>query len=257
MSRKKVLRASILAAFVSAGIWGCSDMPKDLTVTQKVADNPVTVYGKVIDSQTRQGVGGATVYIKLNGAWKSTTTSTSTTVSGDTGGSGDSLAGDFKFTDLPVNSAVTMVIKSPTSGGYLQVTTTVETPDYSEFSDGINSEISVDRGQIEMEKGVVTTISVVDANTSSYIRMSDDSALPIYWGLGGGAAGSVEDVVAAQDATDLDKYTITIPQTGTSTITVPAIDINADGVYDYQTNSATISGAGAGSLTTTIALTPF
>lgn len=255
MSRKTVLRASILAAFVSAGIWGCSDMPKDLTVTQKVADNPVTVYGKVIDSQTRQGVGGATVYIKLNGAWKSTTTSTSTTISGDTGGSGDSLAGDFKFTGLPINTSIPMIVKSSSTGGYLQITSTINTPDYSPNSNGVNSEISQDLGQMPMEKGIVATIYVVDANTGNYVTMSDSTALPIYWGFGGGN-GSVEDVMAAQDTTDTNKYTVTIPQTGNSTLTIPAIDVNADGAYDYQSSFTTVAGVGAANLTTTIAIAP-
>lgn len=272
MLRNKYLTASLLAALVSVGIWGCADVPTDmnLRVTQTVADNPVTVFGKVIDAQTRQGVGGAKVYIKVNGVWQSTTTSTSTSVTGDTGGSGDSMTGDYKFIGLPVSTTMARIIKSPTTGGYLQVTDNFTTPNYNGNSQGVNSEISQDLGNTEMETGIVATIYVVDSNTGSYVTKSDSSALPIYIGMGGN--GSVEDVVATQDTTDTNKYTITIPQTlqgglnGTTlTLTVPSLDINADGIYDYQTGTTTIATAlpnttvivsSQANLTTTIAIAP-
>ena len=263
MSRNKYLSAFLLAASVSVGIWGCAQAPSDLNVTQAIANNPVTVFGKVIDSQTRQGIGDATVYIKVNGDWQSTTTSTGTTVNGETLGSGDSVAGEFKFSGLPVTTTIPVIIKGPASSGLLQLTGSITTVDYSGTSAGVNSQISQDLGQIAMEKGIVATIYVVDANTGSYVTKSDSSALPIYWGLGGGA-GSVEDVMATRDTTDTNKYTITIPQSGNSTLTVPALDTTADGVYDYQTKATTITASGVtttyvsgvGTLTTTIALAP-
>ncbi|MEK6726289.1 MAG: hypothetical protein AABY54_07050 [Deltaproteobacteria bacterium] len=258
MSRNKYLSAFLLAASVSVGIWGCAQAPSDLNVTQAIANNPVTVFGKVIDSQTRQGIGAATVYIKVNGNWQSTTT-TASTIIGDTLGSGDSTTGDYTFSGLPVNTTMPIIVQSPTTGGYLQRTGTITTNDYSGSSDGVNSQISQDLGQMAMEKGIVATVYVVDANTGSYVIKSDSSALPVYLGMGGN--GSVEDVMAARDTTDTNKYTITIPQTGSSTLTVPALDTTADGVYDYQTGATTITASGAvvsgvGTLTTTIALAP-
>lgn len=257
MLRNKYLSASLLAAFVSAGIWGCAQAPTDMTIRQKVADNPVTVFGKVIDAQTRQGIGNATVYIKVNGNWQSTTTSTATTVNGATGGSGDSVTGDFTFAGLPVATAVPVIVQSPTGSGYLQVTGNFTTSSYSANSAGVNSQISQDLGQTTMEKGIVATVYVVDANTGSYVTST--APIPIYLGMGGN--GSVEDVMATRDTTDTNKYTITIPQTGSSTLTVPALDANADGTYDYQSKSVTIASSGgvvsgAGDLTTTIALAP-
>lgn len=259
MLRNKYLSAALLAASVSVGIWGCAEAPDNLTVSQGVAGNPVTVFGKVIDAQSRQGVGDATIYIKVNGIWQSTTTSTGTTVNGETGGSGDSVAGEFTFSGLPVATTMPVIVKGPAASGLLQMTGTIITNDYSGNSDGLNSKISQDMGQWQMEKGIVATVYVVDSNTGSYVTKSDSSALPVYLGMGGN--GSVEDVMAARDTTDTNKYTVTIPQTGSSTLTVPALDTTADGKYDYQTGAATITASGAvvsgvGTLTTTIALAP-
>lgn len=258
MLRNKYLSAVLLAASASVGIWGCAQAPSDMTIKQAVADNPVTVFGKVIDAQSRQGVGDATVYIKVNGDWLSTVTSTDTSVTGETLGSGDSRAGEFKFDGLPVSTTMPVIIKSPTASGYLQVTTAWTTV-ASENLGFINNKRSQDLGQISMEKGVVATVYVVDSNTGSYVTKSDSSALPIYVGLGGGS--SVEDVMAVKDATDTNKYTITIPQSGSTTLTIPAIDATADGKYDYQSKSTTITSSGGvvtgvGTLTTTIALAP-
>lgn len=266
MLRNKFLSAVLLAASVSMGLWGCALAPSDLAVKQKVADSPVTIFGKVIDSQTRQGIGDATVYVKVNGSWRSTTTSTSTAVTGDTGGAGDSMAGDWTISGLPVNTTMAMIVKGPASSGYLQITGTITTNNYTDNTGtntvntgGINTEISQDLGQRAMEKGVVATVYVVDANTGSYVTKSDGSALPVYVGMGGN--GSVEDIMATRDTTDTNKYTVTIPQSSTTILTVPAIDTTADGKYDYQTGARTITASngvvsGVGTLTTTITLAP-
>lgn len=259
MLRNKFLSAFLLAASVSMGIWGCALAPSDLAVKQKVADNPVTIFGKVIDSQTRQGIGDATVYVKVNGSWRSTTTSTSTAVTGDTGGAGDSMAGDWTISGLPVATTIAIIIKGPANSGYIQIAGAILTNDYTGFAQGVNTEISQDLGQRAMEKGVTATVYVVDANTGSYVTKSDSSALPVYVGMGGN--GSVEDIMATRDTTDTNKYTVTIPQSGSTTLTVPALDTTADGKYDYQTGAATITASGAlvtgvGTLTTTIALAP-
>lgn len=268
MLRNKFLSAVLLAASVSVGIWGCAQAPYDLNVTQSVAANPVTAFGKVIDAQTRQGIGGATVYIKVNGNWQSTTTSTGTTVKGETGGAGDSVAGEFTISGLPVNTFAPIIIKGPADSGLLQFAGNIQTQDYTANAQGVNTKISQDLGQIQMEKGIVATVYVVDANTGGYVTKSDSSALPIYvsTGLNGAPGvfnvnGSVEDVMAARDTTDTNKYTITIPQSGSTSLIIPALDTTADGKYDYQTGTRNITSSGGlvtgvGTLTTTIALAP-
>lgn len=259
MLRNKFLSASLLAAFATVGIWGCADIPSDLKITQKLAQNPVTVFGKVINAQTRQGIGGATVYLKVNGDWISTTTSSDTSAVGDTLGAGDSRTGDWTISGLPVNTKVVVLVKGPANSGLLQVSGNMTTPDYTANAQGVNTVISKDWGQWEMDKGVVATVYVVDSNTGSYVTKSDSSALPVYLGMGGN--GSVEDVMAVRDTTDTNKYTITIPQDQSSTLTVPALDTTADGKYDYQTGNVAITTSGGvvsgvGTLTTTIALAP-
>jgi hypothetical protein len=245
----------IAVAILTFGLWGCSDIPGEYTITQGIAPSPVTVFGKVIDAQTRQGVGGATVYLKVKGSWKSTTT-TSSTVIGEDEGAGDSTSGDFNFTGLPVSTTMPIIIKGPDTASYLQQTGSITTNDYSANSNGINSVVSQDLGQIAMEQGITATVHVVDASTGAYVTATDSAgtALPIPIYLGFGAANSVEDVLATQDTTDTNKYTIVIPQGGTTTLTVPAMDTDGDGERDYQSGTATISGTGDGDLTTNIAL---
>ena len=257
---KKVLvmqKGILLSLFAVFGLFlsGCQiDSDGNITISEGTASNPVTVFGTVIDQETRQGIGKAKVYIKVFGEWRSTET-VSSQVIGEVGGAGDSTTGDFRFDNLPVDTDdIPILVKSPEGStvAYLQLTGTFDTSDFSSGSDGVNSRISHDLGQIEMEQGVTATVRVVDGTTGSYVVMDKDSdsstveAIPIYNGFGIGSFVSIEDEIATQDSTDSDKYTIVIPQTGSSTLTVPSLDVDGDGLYDYTGGTATISASGPG-----------
>jgi len=244
----------IVIISVSLIYYGCTDIPSNLTQQQKVAEKPVTVFGKVIDAGTRLGISGAKVYLNDGNGWKSTTTS-----------SGDITVGDFSFSDLPANATLPIVITGPSGGSYVQINSQIETPERiavtGEWGPSpeyeVNSAISLDLGQVAMSKGVTLTLYVKDINTGSNVTAGNAAAIPIYWDRGGSEGGSILDVLATQNSTDTTKYTIVVHPANNSTISVPNLDIDADGIFDYLATSITVNPLTDGSsLTRTVMLTP-
>jgi len=237
------------------GLLGCpGNKSRDsITVIESVAANPGVVFGKIIDRTTRAGIAGATVFLKVDGAWRSVGTA------GPSDNSITDTAGDFAFSGVPVNTNMVLVVKGPDGSSYVTIAQSVSITSNVLYG-APNNEASKDLGQIALEKGVTVTLRVVDAQTGNFITKSDGSPLPIYINPLS-TVFSIPDNMATRDATDTNKYTIIIPQTGVTIVFVPSIDINADGKYDYTASSTAISTSngvvtGQGSLTTVIALTP-
>ncbi len=269
------LICAVCITILAFGIAGCSDSPNQLSVQQLVASNPVTVYGKVVDKQTTSGIAGATVYIKVAGSWRSTSTMGSTGTSG-----AENQIGNFTFSGLPVRTNIPVIVKGPASGSYLQLQGIIQTEDYSGGSDGVNSQINQDLGTLPMEIGVTATMYVVDDITGADVVKSDSSPVAIYYGLMNATTltssftyvPSIQPILADQDATDLNKYTIVLPQTAEDNncgglnndveLLVPAIDADGDGKYDYESTTVCFEATANGllsqhaELTTNVALTP-
>lgn len=241
----------VIIGIISLTYYGCTDIPNDLTQKALVAEKPVTVFGKVIDAETRQSISGATVYLNIGGEWKSTTTS-----------SGTVTGGDFSFSNLPADATLPMVIQGPSAGSYVQVNATISTPvrnqATSNDNDEVNSALSKDLGVYPMSKGITLTLYVKDKNSGEYVTRTNNAAIPIYWQRGGvDTNNSLLDVTATQDTTDTNKYTIVVNPRNSTTIRVPNLDTDADGTFDYLSANIIVDPLDdGGSLTRTVMLTP-
>lgn len=241
---KKLLAVICILLVSTFVLFGCSSsVPNATTVTQGIADNPVTIFGKIIDAQTRKGIPDVKVKIKVNGDWIETTTEN------DSSTSPDSRVGDWKISNVPAGTTLTAFIKAPVSSATAtvvyanRVITAIAVNAYPGTAAGVNAKISQDLGQWALQPGVKATVRVVD-NWGAAVKYSNWAALPI--AILRPAGTSLLDSMATQDAMDKDKYTIVIPQTGATTITVPALDIDADGKYDYAGNAYTINNTNSG-----------
>lgn len=269
----KAILAAVLAVGVSGGLTACSKM---LTGDVTTGGASYTVFGKVVDAQTGAGIGDAKVYIKVNGTWQSATTSKGGTVvvpaQQKVGlGAAETSDGDWSISGLPAMPAGAPIIVQPPKGSSLvQLSGVVPAVSLAAIgsSGGNQGNYSVDIGQTALSLGVTITVHVVDGATGNYVQMPSSAAIPVTLGINGcnfsGAVGcnSFENVFATQDATDKDKYTIVVPNNfGNTTLTVPALDNNADGKIDYTTGASTVatnagSLAGQGTLTTNIVVQP-
>ena len=237
--RKGVLGMLGIALAAAFAVTGCSG-------TTLNSQTGWTLVGKVVDANSRAGVAGVKVCVKVNADWtKFCATTKDGTVGSmpaqakpkyDTG----STAGDFTITGLPYLSNPTPVIVQPTlASGYAQITTTVN------FGGGAGAAGAAagaangqyDMTQITIDKGVTVNVFVISTDgAAGAATQVDTNGAPIYFATG--ALGDVNDVLATYVSGN--HYTFTLPRSGTGTValgignflTIPPFK-SASGLY-YQ-----------------------
>lgn len=231
----------VLALFAMTFVFaGCDDFePKD-----PIPPTPLptlVVYGKVIDKLTKAGIGGATVSLKVSGAWVTTTTSTDT--ADNTGGNGfDTGVGDFAIGGLPTNlQNVPIVIRGPAGSSYIIAYGTIATP----TTGATAGNYSFNLGSRELETGITATVYVVNEDTGQFVTRPNNAPLPIWPDYFAGFFGTVPGlgiswVTATQDSGDTNKYTINVPISGFTFLFLPAVDTTGDGIPDKTSAFVTI-----------------
>ncbi|MDH5543416.1 MAG: hypothetical protein OEY64_10695 [Nitrospinota bacterium] len=240
---RRFLKGSFLAILMAlpfAG-FGCSEAGTTvIEQTNLYPQSSVTLTGRVIDADTREGVADAKVYYKVNGAWLSVTTSAGTTggipaQQKASIGAAETTAGEYKITGLPCYTTVPIVVQPTLASGLMQTNSSHST------SCGSNMYLSVEQSkQFALEAGRAVTVNLVDSISGAAV-----SGATVYW-AGGGANGiGFEDVVATESTTTPGSYDITIPRAATNLLVTNVTD--AEGVWTHETATVAFSSAGVNS----------
>lgn len=208
--RKGVLGMLGIALAAAFAVTGCSG-------TTLNSQTGWTLVGKVVDANSRAGVAGARVCVKINGDWNKYCAKTS---AGTTGSitpnaaakfSAGDTKGDYVITGLPYLAANTpVIVQGPAGGSYVSITTAVN------FTAGAAQNAAAgaangqwDMGQVAIDTGITVTIFVVDSGTGKYVTTN---GAPIYIGMGG--TGDVNDYLATYVSGG--QYTITVARNSVS-----------------------------------------
>jgi len=216
-----------------------------------------TIYGKVVDALTLEGVAKAKVSLKVNGVWVTTLTADSTADSSNGNGI-DTYKGDFSITTSFVENAPLVVTAGDSGVSYVPRYFLINSS--SECNAAGNC--SYNLGTRSLKQGVTATIYVVESNTGAYVKRTGDAPIPIYADYDDSAAANamvftgIDLFKAVQDGTDKNEYTMTIPKNVDSDIYVPAVDSDDDGIVDFEsgTTKFTVAQIKNGDLTRAISV---
>ncbi|MBI3580982.1 MAG: hypothetical protein HY098_02720 [Nitrospinae bacterium] len=212
--------AALVTAFIASGCSG----------NNNTSTTGWTLVGKVIDANSRAGVPGARVCVKINGDWNGHCAKSSTGASGnltantkpkyDATTTVGSTVGDFSITGLPYLSMPTPVsVQAPVGSTYSDTTVNV-TFDLNTGSGASagNANGQFDMGVVAIDKGVTVNIFVVSTNGAGGAASPvNTNGAPVWFATSGN--GDVLDVPATYVSGN--QYTITLPRTGAGAVGLP------------------------------------
>ncbi len=225
---KKLLLLLVAGIVVAAG---CSDQRN---VTLKSADNTGVITGKVIDFSTRSPIANATVILTTGG-----NNMVTKTISDSNPNPNLNRTGIFVFNGVPAGDYKLKIVAT----GYA----TVETENSLYYNDYTNTNNTVvyDFGEIPIYKGF---------NLDVYVD-SNGTMLPgvTVYTANNGVSSGCQFIVQNGSYFYSPEITATTDGSGHAIlqglsecnrylIVAPAIDVNGDGIYDYQTAAVTYYG---------------
>lgn len=206
--------AALVTAFVASGCSGNSNSTTGWTLV-----------GKVIDANSRAGVAGARVCVKINGDWNGHCAKSSTGTSGNLTANSkpkysattiDTTVGDFSISGLPYLSMPTPVsVQAPVGSTYSDTTTNV-TFDINTGSGASagNANGQFDMGVVAIDQGVNVNIFVISNKAGGAAAPVNTNGSPVWFATSGN--GDVLDVPATYVSGN--QYTITLPRSGTGAV---------------------------------------